>query len=353
MDRLNSVQGLRAIAALFVVVSHGALWAAEFGPLGVPIRSFEMLGSIGVLMFFTVSGFIMVHISRHSYGDPDAPARFLRRRIVRIVPLYWVMTLLAAALAIKNTEQLGIVHFVTSLLFIPHLEGGPIIRPVLGVGWTLNYEMFFYFLFAGSLFLRNGLFVLAVTITALLALGQVLNPVWDFHEPRNALETWTAPLLLPFLLGIGLAVLREMRPAMRVRQPLLMIGLGCFASLILQEILITPGAYPGWWRVGVLVLGALLGSAAILASDCVKTPKWLVLTGDASYSLYLVHPLLFGVARRLGGEELAQWNPYLAIAFYVALSTVAGFALYLFIERPLTRLLAQRWSAPRVRELPI
>lgn len=342
MDRLNSVQGLRAIAAWLVVVSHGAQWAAGFGPLGISMRSFELLGGLGVLMFFTMSGFIMLHISRRSFGEPGAPARFLRRRIVRIVPLYWGMTLLAAAMGAKDGTPPGVVHLVTSLLFIPYLADEPFIRPVLGVGWTLNYEMFFYIAFAGSLFLRNGLAILVITLTVLLIIGQVLNPVWDFHDPRNPLEVWTAPMLLPFLLGIGCAMLRDARPKTRTRHPFLLVGLGCLASVVVQDVVLPPESYPALWRVGVILLGALFGAAAILASEGVKTPAWLTFTGDASYSLYLIHPMLFGVTRRLGGETLATWNPHLAIAFYVALTTVAAFTLFLFVEQPVTRYLSQR-----------
>lgn len=343
MNRMNAIQGLRAVAAWFVVISHGAQWAAGFGPLGLSLRSFQILGSYGVLMFFTLSGFIMAHISRGTFGKSGAATRFLRRRIVRIVPLYWGMTLLAVAMAVKDVKPPGIAHVATSLLFIPYLANEPFIRPVLGVGWTLNYEMFFYVIFAGSLFLRNGLAILVVAITALLVVGQILNPIWNAHTPRDALEAWTAPLLLPFLLGIGFAVLRDAAPARRTRRPFLLVGLGCFTGLVMQNLLVPPESYPAWWSVMVILIGTLLGGAAIFAADGAKTPAWLIFAGDASYSLYLVHPLLFGVVRRLGGETLAQWNPPLAVAFYVALATIAAFALFLFVERPVTRWLSQRW----------
>ncbi|MDF0543609.1 acyltransferase [Sphingobium sp. H39-3-25] len=353
MNRLNTVQALRAIAAWLVIVTHGALRVSEFAPLGLPMRAFDLLGALGVTMFFTLSGFIMVHISRHGFGEPGAPAAFLRRRIIRVVPLYWIMTALAAAMILKNAEPLGTTQLLTSLLFIPYLDSGPFIRPVLGVGWTLNYEMFFYLLFAASLFFRRGLDFLAMFLLALLVLGQELNPVWDFHSPRNALETWTSPLLLPFLLGMGLALVREARQQMRTRHPFLILAAGCAAMLIVQAWLVPQGSYPGWWHILALGIGSALAGAAILAADSLTIPAWLVFSGDASYSLYLVHPLLFGIARRLGGQTLAHSSPHLAITLYVAMSTVAGITLYVVVERPITRFLSQRRRASPAIEAAI
>lgn len=341
MERLDAVQGLRAIAAWLVVIAHGAIWAGGYGSVVLPARTYEMLGALGVLMFFTVSGFIMVFISRTSFGRPGAAPAFLRRRLIRIVPLYWLMTLLAAAILVRSGDPPSPAHLVQSLLFVPHDAGGPLMRPVLGVGWTLNYEMFFYALFAAALLLRRGLRLLCAALVGLLALGQLLNPVWRYRDPSGVLAAWTDPLLLPFLCGVGLAVLFHARPGWRIARPFAFLALGTLAVLLFQQAAIAEGSYPAPWRIAVLLLGALLAAPAILARNTTRVPRWLVFSGDASYSLYLIHPLLFGVADRLGGRMIAQASPLLGILYFCMLSTVAGICLHLFVERPLTRWFAR------------
>ncbi|WP_395393913.1 acyltransferase [Novosphingobium sp. BL-8A] len=341
MNKLNVVQGARALAAALVVVSHGELWAAGFGPIGLPERDFGLLGSIGVMMFFTISGFIMLHVHHDMFGMRDAPGTFLRRRIARIVPLYWLMTIAAAAIVVKNAQPLGVADMVQSFLFIPSFGALGLMRPVLGVGWTLNYEMFFYALFAAALFLRRGLALLCLTLAALLVFGQIINPVWNYHEPRNAIEFWTTPLLLPFLLGVGFAVARRRVPNLRVHRPALLMACGIAAIAVIQTLLVPVGQSPGWWRVTLPVDSAIVAAFAILAPGTIAVPAWIVLIGDASFSLYLVHPLLFGVAQHLGGVALGRVSPVLALVFYMGLSIVAAVALYFAVERPLTRRCAQ------------
>lgn len=342
MQRLDAVQGLRAVAAWFVVIAHGALWAGGFGSLILPARSYELLGSLGVLMFFTVSGFIMVYISRGTFGMPGASVSFLQKRLIRIVPLYWMMTMLALVIILRNAQPVGMVQVMQSLLFIPYIVHGHLIRPLLGVGWTLNFEMFFYVLFAVSLLVRRGLMLLCCTLGVLLLTDQILNPIWHYHDPSTLVQEWTDPLLLPFLLGIGLAILHRSYPAMHNRHPFLGLAAGCLVMLVLQQTLIPDHHDPVWWRIAVLALGAVLASSAILASGHIEVPRWLILAGDSSYSLYLVHPLLFGLVKRIGGEALARELPVAAMLLYVVLSTAAGLALHICIERPLTRWLGRR-----------
>ncbi|WP_159980403.1 MULTISPECIES: acyltransferase [unclassified Novosphingobium] len=348
MQRLDAVQGLRAVAAWFVVIAHGAAWAGSYGSLGLPAQSYDLLGSLGVLMFFTVSGFIMVYISRGTFGMPGASVSFLQKRLIRIVPLYWLMTMLALAVILRNAEPVGTVQVMQSLLFIPYIVHGHLIRPLLGVGWTLNFEMFFYVLFAVSLLVRRGLMLLCCTLGVLLLTDQILNPIWRYHDPETLAQEWTDPLLLPFLLGIGLAVLHKSYPSLQNRRPFLVLAAGCVVMLILQQALVPDHSASVWWRIAVLALGAVLASSAILASSHVKVPRWLILAGDSSYSLYLVHPLLFGVVKRIGGEALARELPIAAVLFYVLLSTAAGLALHVCLERPLTRWLGLR--LPRSRQ---
>src|SRR5947209_976295 len=127
LGRLHNIQYLRGIAALGVVAFHAALTA------GVPFR----MGAFGVDIFFVISGFLMVAIT--NVNSRQAP--FLRDRIVRVVPLYWIATLVVYLADRRYTS--GPDQLVSSLMFIPrgHSADAPWFFPVLNVGWTLNYEM--------------------------------------------------------------------------------------------------------------------------------------------------------------------------------------------------------------------
>lgn len=347
MQKLDSVQGLRGIAAGLVVLAHGALWAGEFGSLGLTPRAYEMLGAAGVMMFFVISGFIMVHTNADNQHGASASRRFVTRRIIRIVPLYWIMTLVALALAMKNSQPVSDSHLVKSLLFIPHGDGSIPMRPLLGVGWTLNYEMFFYALFAITLLLFRKIHMLLVILAVLIVIGQIINPLWRYEDPGNALAAWTDPIMLLFAAGLCLALYRRDTPFAGMRRPLIWTAAGLTVILLLQDLLVSPGSYPPWWRIGVMLLCAAIAAVSIFAAEGAWTPAWLILLGDASYSTYLVHPMLFGFVRRFGGEALLPIHPALAMMFFVAVSTAAGIAVHKIIEKPVTKWLSRQLNPPR------
>ena len=107
----------------------------------------------GVDIFFVISGFIMVYASSRWFGSARAPRVFLAHRIARIVPLYWatMMVYLAVLLLtpwLLNSEYLAPHFVIASFLFIPAARPDGLVQPLYSLGWTLNYEMFFYALFA-------------------------------------------------------------------------------------------------------------------------------------------------------------------------------------------------------------
>ena len=134
-------------------------------------------GAAGVDIFFVVSGFIMVVTTMKR---DMAPGEFLLHRIARIVPVYWVVTILLFAIVMYGFKPVGIMRMqpdwlAKSLLFIPFDRDGRV-EPIISVGWTLNYEMFFYLLFALGLFVR-----LALMRTMLSARDGCLRrrPIWS------------------------------------------------------------------------------------------------------------------------------------------------------------------------------
>ena len=189
LDKINNVQALRGFAALLVVFGH-----TEFALPGM--RPF---GTFGVDIFFCISGFIMAMIVDRN------PEKFLLRRLIRILPLYWTATLGVWLLAVVKPQWM--MHttpnwrdLLLSLLFIPFYKGGGVDpRPVLFVGWTLNFEMYFYVVLAVCLRLTRrhatAYAALAVFLLMLACRFSGLQSAWA--------RVYGDLLVLEFALGIG------------------------------------------------------------------------------------------------------------------------------------------------------
>ena len=210
-NRLESVQILRAVAAMGVVFTHAitrvstTFPGAEGHSLFTSRRGQLTVGDAGVDLFFVISGFIMLQVHWRDLGVRGTPLRFMSRRILRIVPIYWLLTTVALVFQIfapsvftTHFKGIDIWWIVGSYLFLPIPIPGSTISPLVGVGWTLNYEMFFYFVFSLMLLFqrRNGLALLFLGFGSLVAFGipfQTTNPVIGFFT------NW---LLLDFLLEL-------------------------------------------------------------------------------------------------------------------------------------------------------
>ena len=198
MHSLLSVQMLRALAAAMVVLHHIQLnLALGFGlPEALPNLA---VGSAGVDIFFGISGFVMVISSDRLFARPGAAKTFITRRLIRIVPLYWAVTsIYVVALGGGYT----LAHTLASYLFVPFPGPGGVMQPVHVVGWTLNYEMFFYALFALAIALprRRAVCVLTVAMIVFVAAGKILPSAID------ALAFWSRPIMLNFVLGLALGL---------------------------------------------------------------------------------------------------------------------------------------------------
>ncbi len=323
MRRLHGIQYLRAVAALGVVVFH----AAERSGTHFAI------GAAGVDVFFVISGFIMWVIAS---DRAPSPAAFLRDRIERIAPLYWIATgvMVAGALAgLFPNLRLTAWYVLSSLAFIAGRSPGTgDIWPVLVQGWTLNYEMFFYVLFAVALFLpaRQRLGALAALFLALVAAGWLLRP------EAPVLRTWTDPLLLEFLAGmvIGEVWLKGAAPSPAAGIALLTTAVAGFAFV--------GATYAGF---NALVLGPLAAALVLGVLSFEKhgaVPRLPVATylGDASYSIYLWHTMAISVVAR-AASMLALPGP-VAFAAAVIAGTALGAAAHETLEKPIAAFIKGR-----------
>ena len=328
------IQYLRGLAALMVVWHHGT------GQLDGLSEFFPWrFGTSGVDVFFVISGFIMVTATA---GKRTTPLDFLARRFIRVVPLYWLLTLILVSIllvapSLFRSVLLTIDSLAKSLLFIPHYSPSHkgMIWPVLVPGWTLNFEMFFYAIFAASLAFRRPFAVLVATLTALVLAGYVWGP---FESPIA--RTYTHPNLLEFLAGAAIAHAW----ISGATEPRFAWSIG--AMLVGTALLLMPGSelfkqYAHLAGASLLVWGAL--SERILQ---LRSPVLLIL-GDASYSIYLTHIFTLGACRWLW-VKLGLDMPDLSFALTFMLTgllacSVVGWLSYLLIEKPLLRRMHNAW----------
>jgi len=335
--RLQNVQGLRALAAALVVFVHlsgsDGLLAMSFGV--DPFRLMHAIGNAGVDLFFTISGLIMIVTTSRTKHTPASAGRFLLRRIVRIYPPYIAVTLvLFAQRELFPTGPIWPGDLLPSLLLLPQVG-----VPILFVGWTLVYEMYFYLVFTVSLFLPRRLqpFVFAAWAALIVTLACTIAPT----AGNPVLSLIGSPLSLEFLFGalVGWLVLRG-----QLRLPWAAVITGVAGILATHFLLAGPevSVTDAWFRtLGVGVPAALILYGCVgLESRGFLLPAAVNRFGDSSYALYLVHaPVLAAigtVAYRLPHTALSAVCVGLAAA---AVCFVVALGFRRWVEQPLLDLL--------------
>ncbi|ULK95957.1 acyltransferase [Bradyrhizobium sp. I71] len=362
-ERLQALQALRAVAAALIVFLHAEelvrLHAEAHG------NSFTLFKTLplgaGVDLFFVISGFVIVFASRKLFATPGGWLEFMRRRLIRIVPLYWTaltlrLLVLATGAAIGAKAFPDLTAIVTSYLFIPHdsLGFGPEYPfPILDLGWTLNFEMFFYVLFACFIALPRERAV--AMVVAALAGGVVLATI--FQPEAVTLRFWLQPITWEFAFGalIATAFMRGVVLPAPVRIAMIL------AALLIWLVPVSwlghstgPGFY-GWPRLAIWGTGAILIVAAAVLGPVSFRSAWsqlLARLGDSSYALYLLHPFVFipvkAVLAKVAMPQLLYWPLVLATT---ALAIACAAAFHAYVENPvvlcLRRMTSQRKVLPR------
>jgi peptidoglycan/LPS O-acetylase OafA/YrhL len=343
--RILSVQLLRAVAALVVVSGHVMGAAKTMGSFQSP----SLPTGMGVDLFFVISGFIMVYASDRLFTRPGAGKEFLIKRMLRVVPLYWLSTTAILALTLMSSRHSqarpGGGYLLASYLFIPDASYGSVDGipfPLLSLGWTLNYEMLFYTVFSLFIFAprRRAVLGVQVTLVAAVAFGLVVQPA------STVLSTWTQPIILEFALGllIANALLQGLRLSRAASWTLLALA-GLWIALDVGGILVLKQTPNDLRRV----IGWGVPAACILASVVLgplALPPWsekvAALLGDASYSLYLTHPFVIIAMKRawlvtFGTDHLLAW-----VVLVLLLTVAFSVAVNKLVERPLTLALNRR-----------
>ncbi len=348
--KLLPIEALRALAAIMVVITHVLHEIKEIlARQSVAFNEKMFPGDAGVDIFFVISGFIMVYVSRRSFGDARQAWPFIKRRIARIVPLYWILTLMMLAAVVLlpgrvDNETHDVWHWISSFLFFPYERAtDEAVRPLLGVGWTLQYEMFFYLLFAGFMALpfHRACWSLVGLLTLIVTLG------WLFEPESVPLVFWSNVIILEFGIGIllGLAYQTDLRLPTWVFWP--MIGFGLVLLGLAPPF--TEAYEPQRvWYYGIPAFFLVAAVTMTRGGADRYVPSWFVLLGASSYALYLSHPFAIGIATLLSEvlnmTELleVQLIPVVFAGVIIPFCIAVGVAVHLFIERPIARYLSSR-----------
>lgn len=338
-ERLENIQALRGLAALIVLVAHVKGAESDYGGTGMLAPHWLYMGVVGVDLFFLISGYVMAHVALSGARGKGAAGQFLFNRAARIYPVYWTVTLLLMVLyagkQLLFAEGTPFPNPVETFLLLPDDH-----YPLVPVGWTLIHEMYFYAVFA-LFVLWRGANILAFLAgwTAILLAG-LMTGLFD----ANA---WTKialnPLTCEFVAGALIAFLVR-HGVTRFATLALMAGAAIFA---VETALFADRLYPG--VMGQFALRAaiftppfaliLYGAAAREKRGLPVAPSWLRRTGDASYSLYLIHVPVFLIVGKLVSITVpdGRFDNVLLIFAFAACALAAGFALNAYVERPLLR----------------
>ena len=258
-------------------------------------------------------------------GRQTTSTAFLRRRLTRIAPLYWLVTMAIFSALLVGLNPVGVASWewsdiAASFLFLGMERSDGYPGPLLGVGWTLAYEAFFYAVFGVALFARKNAAALVVAVIMFCVLSGLIAKPTSFSA-----QFYTAPILLEFAFGMGLAHLTLKRaggPLVAAGSIGLMVGAAILSTLISPN-LITPGGTGAIWRAICFGLPATLivaGAISLESSGVVCRNPFTLDQGDASYALYLIHLPLIQVVEKVagsGGALLIAEPPLLAIAAHL------------------------------------
>jgi exopolysaccharide production protein ExoZ len=358
--KLRSIQFLRAIAAILVAYAHSVTVQMRFS------HSFQQdlfhlpgLGSTGVDIFFVISGFIISYSAGRYKGGGEGVA-FLSHRFKRINPVYYTVTVLSILLSLHpqlkdHSFLLTWTQIWKSIILLPVFDRTGFSGIILSQGWTLSFEWFFYLLFLATILSRTHHKErwLMIMISTFVTAGLFL-PGSDYR-----LHFISNPILLEFLLGV---VIYWCYSRIRVPETTARILLFSGIALYILEIGTGFGSIGDSTRTvdgSLSLLRFFLWGipAALLVSGClfaekngsgsfILNNKLIDLLGNSSYSLYLLHFIVYDLCVALYLRVGFFMNPDLAIFVQLALAITASVLFYKWVEAPLLRRL--RKSPPVV-----
>jgi peptidoglycan/LPS O-acetylase OafA/YrhL len=353
-----SIQIARAVAALSVVLFHSHFAVAAF-ETKTAIPFFTAHGSFGVDLFFAISGFIIAHISR---DGRFVLGSYLLKRFFRIYPIYWAFVTLSMVAYFKYGYRLGGNEYTAGTLiksiFIWPMKD----QPWYAVGWTLEHEVIFYII-AGIVLSFAGLRTLIAILGTAGVIGIVFHSVLPSFDVTQNFWDWhlVDPSMILFCAGVAVYAYQAMLARLGVTVPLLTFVVSITATIAAIDSKLPPLPQLGTVLIGfssaALIVTLLnlerLGAINSRALRFLQALRFLIIIGDASFSLYLVHWVIVLEAGRgrwkllLGLPEWASepWR-WSVVALCVAVSVV----MHRCFEKPIIsfghRVAKKKWGLP-------
>jgi peptidoglycan/LPS O-acetylase OafA/YrhL len=356
-NRIHSIDHLRVYAALTVVFGHAVHFLNETRYYRQNAITLYRQGT-GSVVFMAIAAFVAFYTERGNFGSPANGWTFLKKRMLRLAPLYWIFSTLWLLIAVflphlvdKNQIEFG--HVASSYLFLPHLrpDDGRL-RPILALGWVLNYIAWFTALLAVCLACKRavGVTIAFATLIALFVTGAIT-------EVHGAAAFFVDGFVLVFAMGMAGVPLHGLLEKRGVSIPF-PVSVLAVAALFAMSWARGGVGFPGeLWLFGcawlILMVAALtrpLGGVSLFART------WDVL-GKSSYSIYLSQPFSLGLfVLLLDGSGIRGSLPFLvALPAAIALALLAGVAVHYALEKPLGSMLRNaaelgvfRWACSKV-----
>ncbi len=307
--QIDFLNVLRGVAASLVVLFHLTVFA------GAPYKNIITAnGDVGVDIFFVISGMVIpLSLTGRAYSVAKWP-RFMLKRVIRLQPAYLISVALCIVLLEMSQRVPGfrgvgghvtLGQFAAHLVYAVPFTNTEWVNPVY---WTLTYEMVFYIILGvvfTPLFSRNIAYSALFTALVLVLL-RLMTGHWDYLPTEfflgGALMRWYVGTDRPLVTAVAVA--------------------GSFAVLA-----VLAGA--------ATLIAVAIATAGIVLLGKQRFPAWLLLLGDISYSMYLIHiPIgsrVMNLGQRLGHSVLVE-GAVLIVA--VGITLVSAWLLYRLVEEP-------------------
>jgi Predicted acyltransferases len=356
-NKIESIQILRGLAALAVVLFHHHFYLVPDGAdRSIPDALFGW-GGIGVDLFFVISGFIMIYVTDGKEPGLKTSVEFVINRLIRIIPLYYVVLLIAfltgGAMSTFHYPD-KVENLISALTFQPYLQStAPMYIESAGmynIRWTLNYEIYFYLIFSLCLLIKPRITALSLWFSLPLIVGY-------FHQGDFSLSTkgyefnsvitgfLTNPIILEFGLGVIAGYLYkkingrvDCRTIWIPALVLMLIALGIYGRYLTKYNLLSGIAF------SVLVLTFALYNKPVTRFF----PRCFITLGNISFSLYLVHnPVAHFISDKVEKRFPDSMHNVLGFIVLVTISILAGYFVHRYVETNLTRVLRRALKVGR------
>lgn len=343
-QHIRTIQIFRGFAALGVVAHHTVQSTnAFFGDMPKWVHHTIGQGKFGVDFFFVLSGFIIMFVHQHDRKSFSSVKKYLIQRFIRVYPVYWLVAMVIgiAYFLMPAMSQSGgrEINVISSILLIPS-EG----VPVLSVAWTLIHEVMFYIFFL-LFFFSNALFSTFIVLWVVcIAVANFVEVIWVLDDINHY---FFSLLNIEFIFGMLAAITLKHVCSIKLGMLLTLCG-GLIGVVAIYGVnLGLPDSIRLIFAFGMAQL--IIGAAIIERRVNVSFPAVLILLGDASYSIYLIHKPALSITQRIFSKMNFGWE--MALFLGVIITTLFGVIFHLIVEKSLIRIIRHKLAPSRVQDV--